>query len=1207
MPTNGGEDTLQGGIRFGILGTLEVLGPEGRSLVPTGRVDRVVLGTLLLEPNCVVSRDRLIEAAWGDQPPEKALNALQVHVSRLRKLLGSTTGSETRLRTRSPGYVLDTSPGELDAEEFERLADVDPDEDHESAAARLTEALRLWRGPVLDGLDVGMSGLPAVTRLEDLRLSTIERRVEADLALGRHREVTGELEALVRSHPLHESLRGLLMVALYRSGRQADALAAYRQARQILAVELGIDPGPALQALELAVLAQSPHLDIPTEGRHDSARLSVHPAGPSSARVPLPGRLTARPSIGMIGRQDDLHVLADIYKRVATDGGREVVLLAGEAGVGKSTLAATAAGAAFDEGACVLFGHCEEDLASPYQFFAEALDHLVKHSPPDQLESCVRPYGSDLSRLVPSVSTLLPGLPATRATDADTERYLLFAAVAGVIADVSRSQPVVLVLDDLQWADRGSLLLLRHLAVAEQIPRALILATYRDSELMHAEALRDTLGALRRHTGVQRIELRGLNDNDVVSYFEAASGQPLDDKGLDLARAVYQETDGNPFFVGEVLRHLSESGAIYRDTQGHWVAGEGLNDATLPDSVREVIGGRVVRLGKDAERVLSLAAVIGREFDLELLARAAEIPEDDVLDFLDGAIGAALVRDLPDSPGRFQFTHSLIQHTLYQDLRATRRARAHRQVAQALEDLEGDASDRRVGQLARHWVAALQPTDLAKAIGYSRRAGDVALAALAPADAVRFYSQALELSAQSPASDPVLALDVTIGLGTALRQAGDLAFRETLLGACRAAVELGDTDRLVAATLANDRGTFSTVSTIDAEKVEMLEASLHRLPADDVRRALVLATLCTELTVGSSLERRQALADEALTIARKCGDDATVVRVINHVLLPLSVPHLLDLSTARSVEALTLAESVGDPVLLCTAASGRRLIAGASGDMEEMDRCLELKGRLVTRLDLPFLHWVHTIQRVTRALIAGDPGLGEELAMRALQLGTDGGQPDAATAFGIQLIMVHLQRGTLGTLVPLIEQAIADNPGFPVFSAVLALAHAESDHDEESRRLLDRFARSRFELPLDVAWLTAMIACAEAAVVCGDPHHAEPLLEQLAPFSDQWLYTDVSTSGPVSRSVGDLLTVLRRYDEAERAFEDADDSCEKADARFFDAQTDLSWGRMLARRDAPDDRSRAQHILSRARHAGATRGFEVVERRAVAELRLIDS
>ena len=328
---------------------------------------------------------------------------------------------------------------------------------------------------------------------------------------------------------------------------------------------------------------------------------------------------------------------------------------------------------------------------------------------------------------------------------------------------------MVLVLDDVQWADRGSLLLLRYLAAAEQIPRVLILATYRDSELMHAEALRDALGALRRHSGVQRIELRGLNDNEVVSYFEAASGQSLDEKGLDLARAVYRETDGNPFFVGEVLRHLTERGAIYRDNRGRWVAGDDLENTVLPDSIREVIGGRVVRLGKDAERVLALAAVIGREFDLELLARAADLPDDEVLDLLDGAIGAALVRDLPDWPGRFQFTHSLVQHTLYQDLRTTRRARAHRQVAQALEDLGSGDSDARVDQLARHWVAAIQPTDLAKAIGYSRRAGDMALAALAPADAHAFLFAGFgpELAEPRFRSRPGARLDHRYGHGLA--------------------------------------------------------------------------------------------------------------------------------------------------------------------------------------------------------------------------------------------------------------------------------------------------------------------------------------------------------------------------------------------------------------------------------------------------------
>jgi DNA-binding SARP family transcriptional activator len=164
---------------------LEVLGPDGRSVVPKGRVDRVILSSLLLEPNGVVSRDRLIEASWGDHPPETALNALQAHISRLRRLLGTTPGRETTLRARPPGYVLDVSPGRTRRHEFERLATADdPVEDHETVAACLTDALRLWRGPVLDGLDVGMSSLPAVTRLEDLPLVTIERRVEADVAHG---------------------------------------------------------------------------------------------------------------------------------------------------------------------------------------------------------------------------------------------------------------------------------------------------------------------------------------------------------------------------------------------------------------------------------------------------------------------------------------------------------------------------------------------------------------------------------------------------------------------------------------------------------------------------------------------------------------------------------------------------------------------------------------------------------------------------------------------------------------------------------------------------------------------------------------------------------------------------------------------------------------------------------------------------------------
>ena len=288
--------------------------------------------------------------------------------------------------------------------------------------------------------------------------------------------------------------------------------------------------------------------------------------------IPLPGRLAVRPTVGVVGREAETQAMTDATKRVAGGEGREVLLVSGEAGLGKTTLVAEAARAAFDNGACVLFGHCEEDLATPYQLFSEALKHYVTHAPEDQLRAHVEEHGSELSRLVPALASRIPDLPASKATDTDTERFLLFAAVVDLLATVSKQWPIVLVLDDLQWADKGSLLLLRYLAAAEQAMRVLILGTFRDSELSRSHPLLETLGALHRQTGVSRLELTGLDDIGVVALLEASAGQTLDEAGVGLTHAVYRETDGNPFFVREVLRHLSETGAIYQDATGRWTS-----------------------------------------------------------------------------------------------------------------------------------------------------------------------------------------------------------------------------------------------------------------------------------------------------------------------------------------------------------------------------------------------------------------------------------------------------------------------------------------------------------------------------------------------------------------------------------------------------------------------------------------------------------
>ena len=289
----------------------------------------------------------------------------------------------------------------------------------------------------------------------------------------------------------------------------------------------------------------------------------------SGTVIPLPGRLAVGPAVGVVGRETEMAAMTNATKRVAEGEGREVLLISGEAGLGKTTLVAEAARTAFDNGACVLFGHCEEDLATPYQLFAEALGHYVTHAPEDQLLAHVETNGSELARLVPALTSRIPDLPPSKATDSDTERYLLFAAVVGLLTTLSAHQHVVLVFEDLQWADEGSLLLLRHLTAAEPSMRVLVLGSYRDSELSQSHPLLDTLAALHRQSGVSRIELTGLDGNGVVALMEALAGYTLDDAAVGLAHTVYRETDGNPYFVSEVLRHLSETGAIYRTRRGH--------------------------------------------------------------------------------------------------------------------------------------------------------------------------------------------------------------------------------------------------------------------------------------------------------------------------------------------------------------------------------------------------------------------------------------------------------------------------------------------------------------------------------------------------------------------------------------------------------------------------------------------------------------
>lgn len=366
----------------------------------------------------------------------------------------------------------------------------------------------------------------------------------------------------------------------------------------------------------------------------------------------------------------------------------------------------------------------------------------------------------------------------------------------------------------------------------------------------------------------------------------------------------------------------------------------------------------------------------------------------------------------------------------------------------------------------------------------------------------------------------------------------------------------------------------------------------------------MLATLCSELSFGSPLERRQALADEALAIAESTGDDAIIVWVLNHTVNPFQDPSRLERSLAQTADALVRAQRVGDPVLLIFAALVHAEAAAHAGDIDEMDRCREIMGSVAEQLDQPVLIWGYTYMRAMRAQITGDTDRAEELAKEALQIGTESGQPDVASIFGAQLVMVNAERGTLGELVPLLEQMVADAPDIAgAITSALAVAHAEADRTADARHLLHEFAIAGFTLSMDQLWLTGMTSYAEAAIAVGDPIYAEPLFDQLAPWVDQMATDGAATAqGPVSHLLGGLTTVLGRYDEANGYFAQAAEFNDRVGAKYFAARTDLWWGRMLAECNPPGDIEKARQLLTQAHATAATYGYGTVERRAVAAL-----
>jgi DNA-binding SARP family transcriptional activator len=721
-----------------LLGSFE-LHRAGTPLALGGYRQRAVLAILALAPNEAVSSEVLAERLWSGAPPRGAAGTLQAYVSNLRRVLEpdrAPRAAATILTSTSNGYLLVLPEAARDIDRFEAdsaAARRALGTGNAASAIRLAErALAQWRGPALADFVDERFAADDILRLEEARLQTLELHVEAQLAAGDHADVVADLRSLTDAHPLRERLRGQLMLALYRCGRQAEALEVARVGRELLAEELGIDPDPAIRTLEQAILRQDPKLVAP-----DRAVTPVSVGSPAS-----PG--TAGPSRGsggdrLVGRSEERDVLDRALTAVANGVGR-AVLIGGEPGIGKTRLAESFAGEV--HGASVVWGRCQElGAAPPFWPWRQVLRALAHELDVSQLRAVLGVDAGVVLEVAPELADLIDDVAPARVADADMARFRFFEAAARVLAAACEHRPVVVVLDDIHWADTSSMTMLRHLVGAIRGTAVLIVATHRTVGVADHGLLARTLGALAREPIVERLLLPGLTTAEAASLLEDLLGSDPDDELVD---AVLERTGGNPLFIIHLARLLQD--VLDTDPEQARVAVQ----REVPPAVIDLIGLRVAEQPERTQRLLEVAAVIGRRFELTLLVQVGSLPFDEALATVAPAVAAGLVREDSEA-GSYRFTHALMREAIVAQLGRSQAGRLHGKVGDALAARGAD--DRSLPILAYHYWEAAGLGWAEAALESASAAAATAIAGLAFEDAERHLDHALQLLDRQPAGE----------------------------------------------------------------------------------------------------------------------------------------------------------------------------------------------------------------------------------------------------------------------------------------------------------------------------------------------------------------------------------------------------------------------------------------------------------------------
>jgi len=902
--------------------------------------------------------------------------------------------------------------------------------------------------------------------------------------------------------------------------------------------------------------------------------------------VPLPGPLTRTESVGFVGRVDEMDRLWTAWKH----GDKRLVLVSGEPGVGKTRLAAELARRAHGEGATVLFGRCDDELSVPYQPFAEALRTYAHACATADLEAQLGPLGGDVARLVPELADRVTDLSEPLRADPETERYRLFEAIAAFLEGAVDNAPVVLLLDDLHWAAKPTLLMLRHL-VRNSEGALLVVGTYRDTDLDRRHPLAEALAEFRRDDTVERVALHGLDEGEVTEFVESAADQPLAPEVAELAHAVYAETEGNPFFVGQVLRHLVESGAVVQE-DGCWVRTAAADRIGIPEGVREVISRRLATLDDESNDVLAVAAVIGRDFDAELLTEAAQVDSERVLDALETAEQGRLVEATPGR-ARFTFVHALVRSTLYDEIATTRRLRLHRRVAQVLEPRAG-GDENVLPSLARHYCEAAALGETEKAIRYATQAAERANANLAYEEAADLYERALSVLEPRSNDERAHRGDLLVALANARSAAGD---RDAARGAAHEAAQHGrEVDRpdLLADAVISMGGIrpWTEAGVVDEALVGLCEETLDALPpGDSGSRAMVAARLAGELYfLPSASERRRALTDDAVSMARRLDDPATLAYVLGSAHWGMWAPGRARERLAIAEEILQLGRTAGDRGLELSGAQWAFGDLMELGDTARADEMLAIELTIATELHRPDYLWHAGVHQCTRVLM---DGRYEDAAQLADEVHAHGQAAHIETAFqmyGVEQFELTRARGGAEALEPLALAMVEQYPLLPAWRCGLAYLYSMLERPDDVEEQLDILAANGFDdLPTDANWMVGVAILTLACASVGDGERAGRLYDMLLPYGDYFVM-----SGMPALSTGSAELVLALAAGTTNRWELADEHFARSEERNADSGN-FAWlvhGKyeyavLLARRGDPVDAPRLRGLL-RECLAGAT-------------------